>query len=55
MRAIPDLEVGDRVTLTYDRDSIGEVVRLGPEVSEVRWDDKRKQFISNRHLEKVKK
>lgn len=45
----------DTVYATYDPDRFGTIVRLGPEVSEVRWHDGGREtfFISNNHL-KVK-
>jgi hypothetical protein len=41
---------GDRVTLRYDEDSSGVVTAAGPEVCEVRFDDKVTRCISNKHL-----
>lgn len=45
---------GDRIVTTYDRDRPGKVVRLGVEVSEVKFDDGHSRFIPNEFLVKLK-
>ena len=45
---------GDRVVTTYDKDRPGKIVRLGVEVSEVKFDDGQSRFIPNEFLVKLK-
>ncbi len=40
----------DRVTLTWDKEVAGTVVRAGEQVSEVKFDDGRVRFIPNEQL-----
>ena len=48
----PKLEPKQRVKLIYDDDGrIGTVITVGPEVSEVRWDDSRR--IPHYYINKV--
>ncbi len=50
------LSEGDRVTTTYDRDRPGRIIRLGVEVSEVKFDDRYDtRFIPNELLRGAKK
>jgi len=45
---------GDRVTLTYDDESSGIVTAPGPEVSEVRFDDRVTRCIPNTQLRPIR-
>lgn len=44
------MEETDRVCLVYDRDATGKVVRVGPSVSLVKFDDGKERAIVNTHL-----
>lgn len=44
------MEERDRVCLAYDKDAHGTVVRVGPSVSLVKFDDGKERAIVNKHL-----
>jgi len=50
IRPYAELSQGARVMLYYDTRALGIVAKKGPEVSEVKFDDKVTRYIPNRHL-----
>jgi len=44
------LEIKARVALTYDPSKKGTVVTVGPEVSEIKWDDRSAQVYVTNHF-----
>ena len=53
-KPVPPLKEGSRIMVRWHPEWFGRIVRLGPEVSEVKFDDGIRRFIPNEQLEGIK-